>query len=523
MIRGLLEKELRQHGFTFAFLIVLLMGALVVIGANGMLNRSTGGGFAALRLMIVFFAPLACLVLGQILIATEFRQKTQLFLESLPLPRWRMLAVKFVLGLGSMLFATALALGLAWLEARHSESMTPRFALLLALKTAGWTWFLFTFCFAHAFLGRYRIMFGVAVIFGLIYASQAGVELTEFGPTALVDERFGYERVILPGRALAITGALGLALAGLGFVLGLMRDATIAALLAEKMSGREKVFMVMLIFAALFVAVGQYDRSKAVEPVRIPGSMEAQRGVVRVAASAAVDAPSRAETAAVEAAAHRVAEQLGAMAEYLHCPSFPAVFVVHRRDLEANEIVEGDLKPTQGVLARVNLTAEKYDDAVLQEWLLRRTLLIQSGHLADRERNAWVLDGFTWWWVHSKHGTVDALDETARAAAQSSMPKEFSERQLREWYSTRKKLGEEKARLFAGTGLAILAREKGADAVRRFLGAMLGEHLHADSRGWCYDMLHPAPARLRAATGWTEAELTREWEAALAKRSQPQL
>lgn len=523
MIRGLIEKELRQHGFTFAFLGVLLLGGLVLIGSLGMLRRAGGGGFLGLQVLLIFFAPLACLVLGQILIATEFRQKTQLFLEALPLPRWRMLAVKFALGLVAILGATALAVALAWWQARHAEAMTPRFVLLLALKSAGWIWFLFALCFAHAFLGRYRIMFGILVLAGIISASQSGVEIAAFGPFALVDQRFAFERLILPGRALAITAALGFALAGLGFALGLVRDATLATLLAEKMSSREKVFMSMIVLVGFIVASLQYERIKAVAPVQIPGAVETQRGVARVVASAAVDAPSRAETAAIEAATRRSAEQLGELAEYLRCRSFPAAYIVHRRDLKARELTDGELKPTQGVMVRVNLTAEKFDDPALQEWLLRHALLTHTGLLAGRERNAWVLDGFTWWWTHSQHGKVDALDETARVAARTAMPAEFSERSLRRWYSTRKKLGEKKARQFAGVGLAVLAQRKGAEGVRTFLSSMLGEHQPPDTRGWWHDMLKPAPARLHSATGWTEADLTREWRAALAEpaHSQP--
>jgi acyl dehydratase len=522
MIRGLLEKELRQHGFTFAFLGVLLLGGLILIGANEMLRRAGGGGFLAVQVLLMLFAPLACLVLGQILIATEFRQKTQLFLEALPLPRWRMLAVKFALGLTSVLGATALALALAWWKARHTEAMTPRFALVLALKSAGWVWFLFTLCFAHAFLGRYRIMFGVLVLFGTIFASQSGVEIAAFGPFALVDQRFAFERLLLPERALAITAALGFVLAGLGFALGLVRDATVAALLAEKMSSREKVFMTMLILVGFIVGSVQYDRIKAVAPVQIPGTVETQRGVARVAASAAVDAPSRAETAALQAATRRTADQLGELAEYLRCRSFPAIYIVHRRDLEARERIDGNLKPTQGVMVRVNLTTEKFDDPALQDWLLRHALIIHTGLLAGRERNAWVLDGFTWWWRHSQHGKVNALDETARTPARSAMPADFSERSLRRWYSTRKKMGEKKARQFAGIGLAVLAERKGAESVRDFLSAMLGVHEPADTRGWWHDMINPAPARLRATTGWTEADLVREWRAALAEPANPQ-
>ena len=109
MMRGLLTKELRQHGTTFAFLFLVLLGALTLIVGNSLLRRAAGGGFSAVQMLHVTFVPIACLVLGQVLIATEFRQKTQLFLEGLPLPRWRMLAVKFTLGLALLVVSVAAA------------------------------------------------------------------------------------------------------------------------------------------------------------------------------------------------------------------------------------------------------------------------------------------------------------------------------------------------------------------------------------------------------------------------------
>jgi hypothetical protein len=515
MIRGLLEKELRQHGFTLVFLGVLLLGGLVLISGHGPLRRLGGGGFAALQLLHYTFIPLACLVLGQVLIATEFRQKTQLFLEGLPLPRWRMLAVKFLLGLGAIVAAVGLALALAWWRARHSEAMTPRFALLLAVKSLGWVWFFYTLCFAHAFLGRYRAIFAVAVLFGLLYAVQSGIELSKFGPFALVDTRFAYERFVFPTEALIVTAALGGGLVLLGFSLGLMRDATVATLLAEKMSGREKIFMVLLAFAATMAGTYVSERQKSVAPVHMPGAIESQRGVVRVLASAAVDAPSRAEIAALDAITKRTAQELGALAEYLGCKSFPAVFIVHRRDLGA-EFINGDLKPTQGVLVRTNLLTEGFDELALQKWLVRETLLAHSGTLAGRERNAWVLDGFSWWWPQSQHGKAEGPDPAAMAEAKTLMPADFSARNLRAWFTLRGKLGEEKARQLAGSGLAVLAQRQGAESNRRFLAAMLSRAKPADFRGWWRDVLRSTPSRLRAATGWTETDLVREWRAALA-------
>ena len=281
MMRGLLAKELRQHGFTLAFLFLIVVGGLVFIGANGMLRRASGGGLAAVQFLNITFVPLAGLVLGQLLIATEFRQKTQLFLEGLPLPRWRMLGVKFALGLGVLLAAIGGALLVAWWPDRGTAGMTPRFATLLALKSAGWVWFIFTLCFAHGFLGRYRLFFGVAIFFGLIALKGQGVQLSEFGPFALIDDRFAYEREVLPVAALAITAALGLALAGLGFTLGLVRDATVAALLAEKMSSREKVFLTFLAVAVMMVSAFLYEHYKASTPVQMPGAVEAQRGPVQ--------------------------------------------------------------------------------------------------------------------------------------------------------------------------------------------------------------------------------------------------
>jgi hypothetical protein len=313
---------------------------------------------------------------------------------------------------------------------------------------------------------------------------------------------------------LIISAALGAGLTLLGFSLGLMRDATVATLLAEKMSGREKIFMVMLAFAAIMAGTYVSERKKSVAPVHMPGAVEAQHGVARVLASAAVDAPSRAEFAALDAVAKRTAQELGALAEYLGCQSFPNVFIVHRRDLDA-EFINGDLKTTQGVLVRTNLLAEKFDEPALQRWLVREALLAHSGTLAGRERNAWVLDGFTWWWPQSQHGKAAGLGPEAKAEANTLLPADFSARNLRAWFTLREKLGEEKARQLAGSGLAVLAERRGVESNRRFLSAMFSPAKPADLRGWWRDVRRSTPARLRATTGWTEADLVREWQAAV--------
>ncbi|HEY2342314.1 MAG TPA: hypothetical protein VGH90_04750, partial [Chthoniobacteraceae bacterium] len=113
MIRGLLEKELRQHSITLGFLFLAITGGALLMAVSRRLNVVAGTTLEAFHILLALFAPLACFILAQILVAGEFRHKTQIFLEGLPLPRWRMLAVKYGLGLGLMLLSTGSAFGIA--------------------------------------------------------------------------------------------------------------------------------------------------------------------------------------------------------------------------------------------------------------------------------------------------------------------------------------------------------------------------------------------------------------------------
>lgn len=516
MIRGLIEKELRQHGFALGFLLLLPFAGLILISSHGLIRRAGGGGFESVRLLLYFFLPLACLVLGQLLIASEFRQKTQLFLEGLPLPRGWMLAVKFCLGFALVLITSALGLGYVAWNAQHTEAMTSRFAALLFLKTAGWTAFTYTLCFAHAFLGRYRMIFGVAVVGGLFYCSSLGVPISEFGPFALLDARFAYERFIWPVKALAVTGGLALLLAALGFYLGLVRDATVAALLAEKMSSREKLFFTLLTLVVLLVGGEVSERRKTSTPVQMPGAAEARHGVVHVLASAAVDAPSREETAALQRTADAVAAELGALTDYLGCETYPPIFIVHRRDLAAKDLAPGGLKPKQGLLVRANLTAKDFKIEALHEWLLRESLGVHTSGIVDRERNAWAYDAIQWWWPRSQHGTKTAIDEAQREVHAMAKIPTFTPAEIHTWFSVRKNLGDNNADVLAGSSLAVLAEGHSLEGVHRFLAARFGREEPSDARAWWHDVTWSTRARLRSTTGWSEYAVTNQWQRTMA-------
>ena len=185
-------------------------------------------------MIMTLFVPLATLLLGHALIATEFRQKTQLFLEGLPLPRWKMLAVKHAFGLLLIVCGVLAIFGAAWWSSKGREAMTPQFAGILLVKMLGWSWFCYSFCFAHAFLGRYRTIFALALFFGLAFAEGKGVPVDSFGPFHLMDHRFPYERNVWPLQSLWVDAALIVGFTSLGFLLGLIRDATLGDVAGRK-------------------------------------------------------------------------------------------------------------------------------------------------------------------------------------------------------------------------------------------------------------------------------------------------
>ena len=522
-MRGLLAKELRQHRVLLLFFFLLLAGGFVLIGGNSMIHRAGGSGFFAVRFLFLTFLPLACLVLNHALIATEFRHKTQLFLEGLPLPRWRMLLVKYALGLGLMFAAVVTVLLIAWWSGRGTEAMTPRFAMLLVLKSVGWVAFAYALFFAHAFLGRYRIAFAVLILLALTTLNQAGVEISNFGPFQLIDERFAFERQVLPTSALWSTAGLVLILTPLGFGLGLVRDATVATLLAEKMSSREKVFMTFLALAGIMMAGYLQDHFTNATPVRLPGASEGFDGVAQVYATAAVDAPKTEETAQLAKAAQETANGLAALAAYLRCNSLPPVFIVHRRDLAANEFQNGNLKAVQGLMVRVNLTAPEFESKRLQAWITREILITRTHGIAKRERNAWVLDGFAVWWSN-REGIAQPSEHwrSVTSMAVKALPPDFSGKQLHRWYSTRKDVGEDNARALAAVGLATLERLHGEEACRQFLSSSFSREFSADARGWLRDVLNPVESRLRHAANIPVDAFVKEWrESISSKPAQP--
>jgi hypothetical protein len=99
MNSALVRKELRQH-FMFLLLTLLVISAATLITfVVVQLSGASGNPYDALKICVVIYVPFMSWMLSNLLVIHEYRSKTQLFLEVLPLSRASMLLTKYFLGL----------------------------------------------------------------------------------------------------------------------------------------------------------------------------------------------------------------------------------------------------------------------------------------------------------------------------------------------------------------------------------------------------------------------------------------
>jgi hypothetical protein len=352
----------------------------------------------------------------------------------------------------------------------------------------------------------------------LINVAAFELSVHELPPLQLVDVRFAYDRYALPWSDVLWTLALTGVFAAGGFALGLVRDATVASLLAERMSAREKSVATVVLIATTLGSVIAFEKKEQFSPVHLPGVLT-ERARAQVTVAAAVDPPTKPEAHTMKAISPRVADWLHDCAEYLDIERFPPVFVVHRRDLSGAAFEDGGLKRPQGLLVRANLLGPEFNEAALQRWLLKHLLLLQSEQRLALERNAWLLDGFPRWW-QSRTAAVNVAETTSAELPKTVQGADLSARSLRRWFSIRKTAGAEAAEHLAASGLRTLEQMAGEVPMREFLRTSVGRSRTKDARTWFREMLTPWPREMQRTTGATPELLVQNWKHSIAVKAQ---
>lgn len=506
----LLKKEIAEHWVALALLLAL-MGFLFAVLAMAGIGKGSPA-FEVFRTYLTLCVPFAAWFLGGRLVRREYGGSTQLFLDALPIRRSWVLTAKYLLGASVLAACVAPAFVLCWLAALSGSDVTGPLLGIMLLRTFAYLWFVHAACFVLGFLGRYRTMIVLLGFFAVaLVSSKTDVEIAKFGPFALVDHTFPFERSVVPTARLAATCAGAAVLTLVAYGLAALQEGSVAARLAHQMSQREKAFMGLIFVASLFGAFVFFEKRRK-DPFAPPVAAEVATADVRVV----VGAGSRMTEDEASGFAKSVHDQVDAMREYLGIGTLPPIFVFTRHGLDVNRFEHGTIENEAGVVVRVNYPAEGWDARLFNSWLAVHLVGEHTNGNARREPTRWILDGFGPFWAGSSRGEEPLdTDEQMLLRALYGAPRGVSREDLDAWESFREREGEAVASAVAWSGLRVLALRHGAEVARAFLADALGTPSPKDFRAHFGDDARTAAERVERHAGVSYEAFLAEWNADL--------
>lgn len=462
----LLRKEIREHRW-MGLAIAALQG-LAIFGIVGQCLQQRTSPLEAVRGFAIVISNLGAWAITHRLIAREYTSRTQLFLETLPVSRARVLVVKWVLGALYVLGMLGICLAVSTWLARGQEQLTARRVVLIAIRAGSFALLGYAVFAAFSLLGRYRVACAVAALFGVFVLNQlVQLDFARWGPALLVADDLPYERHLLPLHALWITWAWIAALGALAFLLALVREGTLQAMLAERMSHREKVFLGCVGFSLMFAAY-LLQELKQPEPFAITQGAKATIDGVEVR----VEAGSAAERERAQALASHVATLLAGARQYLGLRQLPPVSILPSHELGPEVFERAELHERDGLVVRARLGDPQFDASAFDVWVLGQALTWASREPYFPEDRQWIADGFSWWWVTRDGPEADRALLELRAAYGAAQASGLAA--LRTWFTTREDLGPCVSGAVAYGAVEALERTVGADRLHAFLSSALG-------------------------------------------------
>lgn len=498
MNRVLLLKELRQHGAWLMLLKAMTWIVFLLIVLASGADGSGGGAFSGISQGLSYFLPIPIFVICHLLVALEFRRQTRLFLEGLPLPRWRMIAIKALL----VLFITATMAGgsvfMGALVSAGTEAITPRFISILVTSAVIWAWFLASLFFLISFLGRYKVVILLTLIFGLSWMNYAtSVPVRDFPPFTLI-HRFGFERDLWPEKALWETGLISLGLFAGAFTIGLAKEGSVAVILGDRMSYREKMLLGASV-AIAFTATMLWFAPQP-EPFSLPGAVEEEVDGAHVFVSPEDrNRPVDDEVTLASYLARRIAEKR----DWLGIPAdeFPPVYVVEKTGMEDEKIDWEDVEGEPVVLMYAGYRDPGFSKETLLAYSMSVALSVHSHRRVDKEHRWWIVCGVEGLFE------METADETKRLAREkvafdTVTDHGFTVDRLmgRNLYSD--EAGWREADAVAWMAFRYLAETAGMEKVQRLARKTITRRVtRQDSRPVWGELFHPVPRVFEATTG----------------------
>ncbi len=489
---ALIGKEFRQHGVSLLVLLLLQGMAFCVLLLAAYGDRRSMTLLTVANRFVMIFIPLSAMVLGNRLVVSEYHGRTQLFVESLPVSRWQMLLVKYVLGLVLLLLSASAVLWACAAMARATEPVESRFLAIMFSRMGAFIFFLWGWLFVMGLMGKLRIPIYFGILLGVsVIASMTDVDLLRFGPFAVIDiATFPFERHDFPVSALMQTVALGSSWIAVALVLALIHEGSVAEALSRRMSQKEKALVGILCFGFLLVVlIADEHRSK--EPYTFTHRAVLTSEVERLQVFYVRD--DMQEDA--EALGARLEALLGELKVALDLGRLPPVRVAYRSSLDSDTFEKARLEGVDGVVVRANFRqTDTWAFQPFAAFLTREVLMHTTRERAEFEPKRWLIDGFPVWWTQEYMAETTGVAADHRLMLQALAGTDadgFTPDNIRYWNVFRERYGEPVAEAVACSGFVFLDERCGRDAAIGLARAVLGRRPPESAKETWYEYFHP--------------------------------
>ena len=329
-MRPLVWKELREHRWV---LLALWLSSAIALAGLLHTAKDEGSPLVAFRASIFLLGGLSILTLANRLVVREYTGRTQLFLETLPVSRAQVVAVKWLTG--AVLLAIPMAAG--FLVTLHIAAaqvvLTSRFIQLIAVRGGTFLLFGYSLAFFIALTGRYRhVLWGALILGAFAVDTYAQFPLEQWSPIALVTKSMAFERLDLPIADLMITWLITAILIVATFILSLASEGSLVLALSQRMSPRERVVVTVVVISLLSL-LGQLDARKPKPAFTLHDAVISGAGASQVAVARTGKGTNR----TAKLLADNMSSDLRELQTYLSLSAGPGMFVLPDASIDSGE------------------------------------------------------------------------------------------------------------------------------------------------------------------------------------------
>jgi hypothetical protein len=352
-------------------------------------------------------------------------------------------------------------------------------------------------------------LFLLIILTYLIGASP--VPVGDFPPFALL-ARLGSERDVWPVANLLWVALLVSIFLALGFLLGLVREGSVASMMGEKMSYREKIFFGAVVAGLLMLVSSQVQPEG--EPFDLPGALAEETHDIQLFVSP--EDPTRVMDGDA-LLAMQLAQILARHRDWMGIArsEFPAVYLVERSDLKTAEIKAETIDDQPVVLMFANYRAEGFSPEQLAAEAMIEALGKRTHGRITKEDRAWIADGVEYFWQY-QNAPPELLREKEQQAAAAVLQHGLEITNLKSWESYAKTIGKENSKLIAWMGMRRIAEKQGVEVLQHMARGTIGRAVEReDARAAIHDFLHPITRSFEETTGTRLPDFVREWKASI--------